>query len=458
VPVSEPEPVASWLFDRMGHTAEAGDPPALVWNDAATTYRELLARKDAWLSELDGLGVGAGDVVVVEGGFSPGAVALLLALIVRGAIAVPLTPLSRVHKDAFVAIAEARCSFTFDDADGWTLARHERPVTNALLQKLIARRHPGLVIFSSGSTGKHKAVLHDFVSLLDKFRRPGQPKSTLTFLLFDHIGGMDTLFNTLSNGGTMVTTPSRDPDVVCRAIATHRVHTLPTSPTFLNLLLVSGAWQGHDLSSLQVVAYGTESMPESLLKRVSEAFPHVKLVQTFGMSELGVLRARSREKGSLWIKFSGEGFETKVVDGVLWARTPAAMMGYLNAPDLFDADGWLNTEDAVEVDGEYVRILGRVTDLINVGGRKVYPAEVENVLLEMDNVRDVAVYAEPSPLIGQLVAARINLAVPEPLDVFKRRLRAFCRDRLPSYKVPARIELTDKEQFGVRLKKMRRAP
>ena len=296
------------------------------------------------------------------------------------------------------------------------------------------------------------------MSLLDKFRRPGQPKSTLTFLLFDHIGGMDTLFNTLSNGGTMVTTPSRDPDVVCRAIATHRVHTLPTSPTFLNLLLVSGAWQGHDLSSLQVVAYGTESMPESLLKRVSEAFPHVKLVQTFGMSELGVLRARSREKGSLWIKFSGEGFETKVVDGVLWARTPAAMMGYLNAPDLFDADGWLNTEDAVEVDGEYVRILGRVTDLINVGGRKVYPAEVENVLLEMDNVRDVAVYAEPSPLIGQLVAARINLAVPEPLDVFKRRLRAFCRDRLPSYKVPARIELTDKEQFGVRLKKMRRAP
>ena len=133
----------------------------------------------------------------------------------------------------------------------------------------------------------------------------------MTFLLFDHIGGMDTLFGTLANGGTMVTTPSRDPDTVCRAIAAHRVHTLPTSPTFLNLLLISEAWRNHDLSSLKVIAYGTEAMPESVLKRLGEAFPGVELVQTYGLSELGVLRTRSRDGGSLWMKFSGEGFETR---------------------------------------------------------------------------------------------------------------------------------------------------
>jgi acyl-CoA synthetase (AMP-forming)/AMP-acid ligase II len=157
------------------------------------------------------------------------------------------------------------------------------------------------------------------------------------------------------------------------------------------------------------------------------------------------------------MKFSGEGFETKIVDGILWVRTPTAMMGYLNAPDLFDAEGWLNTQDAVEVDGEYLRILGRASDLINVGGLKVYPAEVEDVLMQMENVRDVAVYGERNALTGQIVAARFNLHAPEDVGAFKRRLRAFCKDRLAPYKIPMRVEITDKEQFGARFKKMRRA-
>jgi acyl-CoA synthetase (AMP-forming)/AMP-acid ligase II len=443
---------ASWLFERMESWR---DEPALVWSDKVSTYGDLLDRMAFWEGELERAGIGAGSVVLEEATFSPNAIGAVLAMIRRRAIAVPVTPLSRVHRDKFGEIAEAQHSLLFDDADGWTLTKHDRPVTNALTQKLLGRDHPGLVIFSSGSTGNHKAVLHDFVALLEKFRRPGIKKSTLTFLLFDHIGGMDTMFNTFANGGTIVIPTSRDPDVVCRTIAAHKVHTLPASPTFLNLLLISDAWRQHDLSSLQLIAYGTESMPAEVLKRLGEAFPDVKLLQTYGLSEMGVLRTRSRDSGSLWIKFSGEGFETKIVDGVLWLRTPSAMMGYLNAPDLFDEEGWLNTQDAVEVDGDYLRILGRVSDLINVGGQKVYPAEVESVLLQMDNVRDVAVFGEKSPLTGQFVAARVNLIEAEPLNDFKKRLRTFCRDKLASYKIPARIEITDRDQFGVRMKKMR---
>jgi acyl-CoA synthetase (AMP-forming)/AMP-acid ligase II len=93
--------------------------------------------------------------------------------------------------------------------------------------------------------------------------------------------------------------------------------------------------------------------------------------------------------------------------------------------------------------------------LINVGGRKVYPAEVEAVLLQCPNVRDAAVFGETNPITGQAVSARVNLVEPEPLDVFKKRLRTFCKDKLPPFKVPARIELTDREQFGARLKKLR---
>jgi acyl-CoA synthetase (AMP-forming)/AMP-acid ligase II len=437
--------------------AERRDDPAIVWNDRTYSYGDLLAQIAGWRDELARRGVGAGSVVLIDGGFSPGACGLLLALIEAGAVAVPLTPQVRVHRARFEEIAEVQLAVDFGDDDSWTIARHSRQVTNELTQKLIARGHPGLVIFSSGSTGNHKAVLHDFAALLEKFRKPRQRKCTLTFLLFDHIGGIDTLMNTLSSGGTVATVAAREPELVCRAIERHKVHTLPTSPTFLNLLLLSEAYKGHDLSSLQVIAYGTEPMPESTLQRLREVFPQVSLVQTYGMSELGVLRSRSKDSGSLWITFSGDGFETKIVDGILWVRTPTAMLGYLNAPDLFDAEGWLNTQDAVEVDGEYLRILGRASDLINVGGQKVYPAEVEDVLMQMENVADVAVFGERNALTGQIVAARFNLRETEDLGEFKRRLRAFCKGRLAPYKIPLRVEITDREQFGARFKKMRRA-
>lgn len=446
--------ITPWLFERI---TAWGDSPALVWNDSVTSYTELSKLADVWQARFQTHGLASGQVVALEGSFSPNACAALIALVRLGAIVAPLTPLMRAHRDKFLDIAEARLLVEFDDSDAFTIVDFARVVSNAVTQKLIARGNPGLIIFSSGSTGNPKAILHDFSSLLEKFHKVRQKKTTLTFLLFDHIGGIDTLFNTLASGGTVVTVPNRDPETVSKAIEKYRVHTLPASPTFLNLWLISGLFEQYDCSSLKVVAYGTEPMPPSTLKKLHEVLPQVSLVQTYGMSELGVLRSRSRDSESLWIKFSGEGFQTKIVDGILWVKADAAMIGYLNAPDLFDAEGWLNTQDAVEVDGEYLRILGRASDLINVGGQKVYPAEVENVLLQMDNVQEVAVFGKPHPMMGQIVAARFNLKTPEPLADFKRRMGAFCKERLAAYQVPRLVELSDDDQYGSRFKKLRNA-
>src|SRR5262249_37909483 len=158
------------------------------------------------------------------------------------------------------------------------------------------------------------------------------------FLLLDHIGGINTLFHGLATGGTIVTTRDRSPEAICRTIARHRVEVLPTSPTFLNLPLLSGEYQRHDLSSLRLITYGPELMPASTLERLHELFPNVRFQQTYGLSELGILRSKSREDGSLWVKVGGEGYETKVVDGVLWIKAQSAMLGYLNADNPFDAD------------------------------------------------------------------------------------------------------------------------
>jgi len=210
------------------------------------------------------------------------------------------------------------------------------------------------------------------------------------------------------------------------------------------------------LSSLKRITYGTEVMPQSTLDRVIKAFPGVSLQQTYGLSEVGVLRSKSRSDGSIWVRIGGDGFQTKIVNNVLWIKSEFAMIGYLNAPSEFDADGWFNTQDQVEVDGEYFRILGRVTDLINVGGQKVYPAEVESVILDMENVHDVAVFGESHVMLGQIVVAKIVLEQPEVLDSVKKRVRLACMAKLASFKVPAKVVLTEDVLHSARQKKIRR--
>jgi long-chain acyl-CoA synthetase len=206
---------------------------------------------------------------------------------------------------------------------------------------------------------------------------------------------------------------------------------------------------------LKLVTYGTEPMPEATLARAREAMPWVDFQQTYGLTEIGILRSKSRPDGSLWVKLGGEGYETKIKDQRLWVRAASAMLGYLNAPSPFDAEGFLDTGDLVEVDGEWLRILGRQDDRINVGGEKVHPTEVENVLLQMPNVVDAVVFGQPHPLMGQIVAARLSLASPEAPAAVKARVRAFCGTRLAGYKVPLKVAVAD-TLHSARFKRMRR--
>jgi long-chain acyl-CoA synthetase len=442
----------SWLLERM---AETPGKPALVWREQKCTYAELLALVDASKQELQASGIGAGSVVCLEADYSPGAVGLFLALADSNAILVPLTASAAAHRSEFLEVAEVEACLIFDDRDGMRIERRPVKAANPLTRSLIDAGLPGLVLFSSGSTGKSKAALHNLDPLLQKFQVRRPALVTITFLLLDHIGGINTLFHVLSNNGCVVTVQNRDPESVCRAIQDHGVELLPTSPTFLNLLLMSGAWERYDMSSLKRITYGTEVMPESTLERMRRAFPHVQLQQTYGLSELGILRSKSRDSESLWVKVGGEGFETRIVDGTLWIRAASAMLGYLNAPSPFDAEGWMNTQDQVEVEGEYIRILGRQTDIINVGGQKVYPAEVESVLMQAPNIVDATAYGEPNPIMGNVVTVQVRLASPEDPAALRRRLRDFCRLHLASFKVPAKFEAVTDETVSGRFKKIR---
>lgn len=444
---------AGFLLERFGRNA-ARD--AVVWHGRAWSYGRLLEMTEDWRRRLDAASLQAGSVVSIEADFSPNAVALLLALVERRCIVVPLTRSVEGKKPEFRDIAAVERIVSIGEGDEAAIESWPATGTPPLIETLKREGRPGLVLFSSGSSGKSKAAVHDFTAILEKFKVPRPAFRTIAFLLFDHIGGLNTLLHTLSNGGCVVTVRERSPEAVCEAIERHRVELLPTSPTFINLLLLSRAYERYDLSSLRVVTYGTEVMPESTLAAFRRRFPSVDLQQTYGLSEIGIMRTKSKSPDSLWMKVGGEGYETRIVDGMLEVRARSAMRGYLNAPSPFTEDGWFRTGDAVETDGEYIRILGRASELINVGGEKVYPAEVESVLQTMDGVADVAVTGEANPIMGQIVKARVRIVTGESLGEFRTRMYRFCRGKLAKYKIPQKVEFASAGFHGGRFKKMRR--
>jgi long-chain acyl-CoA synthetase len=440
-----------WLLGRIG---QPGDRDAILYGEERLSYARLHARITEWFAVLDKNGVRPGSVVGIRSESSVDACALLLSLVFNGSVAVPLTS-GREDPTWYFQTARAAHAITAGNAGEWSWSQLRPDEPPPLLRALQQRGDGGLVVFSSGTTGVPKAGLFDFETLIKRYREPRRGHRTLLFLKLDHLGGIHTMLHTLANGGTVIITEDRRPEPVCVAIERHRVELLPTTPTFLRMLAMSGVHQCYDLGSLKLITYGTEPMPASTLRALTTLFPNVRFKQTYGLSELGVLPTRSPDSNSLWLQIGGRGCETRVVDNVLWIRSETAMLGYLNASNPFDEGGWYNTEDAVDVDGSCLRILGRLSELINVGGQKVYPAEVENVLLDLDNICEATVWGRPNAVTGQVVAARLTLARPEDHETLERRVHRFCRGRLEPYKIPLHIEIIDGDHHGKRFKKIR---
>ena len=182
----------------------------------------------------------------------------------------------------------------------------------------------------------------------------------------------------------------------------------------------------------------------------ASCFPKVDFRQTFGMSELGILRVKSEARNSLFMKIGGEGVETRVVNNVLQIRSPNRMLGYLNAPSPFDSEGWYDTKDVVEEKNGFYKIVGRVSDIINVGGLKFMASEVERVALEFPNVSLVSAYSRRNPITGEHVELKVQPLKENLVD--KDALMSYLKSKLQPHMVPKRIIIED-VSVGHRFKK-----
>jgi long-chain acyl-CoA synthetase len=440
------------VFQRLAARADQ----ALLWTpEGETRTSEILELAQKHEAALSKAGVEAGSICAFVGDYDKNTVSLFLALAAKRAIAVPFTEGTSKERDLLAS--EAGVQFWIDPVH-FTVSPvlQKALVPNALVRSLISAGHPGLVVFTSGSTGKPKAILHDVDRVAAKFMTPRPARRMIMFLLMDHFGGFNTLMSVLANDGVGVCPAARTPLAVCEAIAGGKADLLPTTPTFLGMLIASGLLKEHDLTSINLVTYGAEPMPQTTLKRMRELLPSAEFKQTYGLSELGVLRSASPDQDSLWLKIGGPGFETRLVDGTLHIRSASNMLGYLNAPNPIDSEGWMNTGDLVEERDGLIRFLGRKSEVINVGGQKVLPTEIEDVLLEADLVVGAAVHSVPHALLGRAIVARIALARPEDLKALTDRLRNHCRERLQKYKIPMRFEIVEAQTLATaRAKKNR---
>ena len=447
----------NWMLDKIH---QFGDKTAFVYDNQPCSYLDLNTNIREWQEKINTIGLKSGEVVAVVGDFNPHLAALMICLLANNNIVVPLTNETQSKHDRFFDLANIEWCFEMDSYNQeWKHRKVEASSVHQLIKQLKEEKNSGLVLFTSGTTGESKGVVLNAVSILQRYEHAKVDEkkslSCIVFLKLDHIGGLNTLFSIIFSGGTAIFIKERIPKIVCEAISEHQVELLPTTPTFLNMMMISGAIDSYDMSSLKVITYGTEPMPASTLRAVSEIFPKVKLKQTYGLTELGIFSTRSKSSDSGWLEIGGVGVETRVVEGVLEIKTESCMLGYLNAPSPFTEDGFYITGDRVEVDGSYFRILGRDCEIINVGGEKVYPAEVESILLEMPNVKEVLVTGKSNPIMGSIVCASFVLNSDESKLELVNRIHTFCKGRIESFKIPKIVLISKNSFMSARLKKAR---
>jgi acyl-CoA synthetase (AMP-forming)/AMP-acid ligase II len=300
---------------------------------------------------------------------------------------------------------------------------------------------PEVTVATSGTSGPPKLVDHSWDSLLAAARLAEHWHGLGWLLVYDATrwAGIQVWLQALLTGGRLIVPASRDPDVVARALADEQVAILPATPTLLRRLLSSAdpALLAKAAGSLDRITLGGEAADGPLLQQATATFPKAKITQVYATTELGeVYRVADGRAGfpAAWLgkALPGGGRISIRRDGELLVR-------------LSRDTAEVGTGDLVERRGDRYEFTGRRSDVIVVGGAKVYPKRVEEVIRSVAGVVEARIYGLPSPITGELVAGEIVLSDPLPEGQSPEAVRAAvlstCRERLEPHSVPRVLDI-----------------
>lgn len=383
------------------------------------------------------------DRVLIYSDYTFHSISLLISLSDLNVNIIPLGKTTESEYQEKVESVNPHLILSFNDNNKLIIRKPKLiPIKEDIFNDVINNGDTGIILFSSGTTGKPKVMIQNLTKIISSIKIPRRQKSLkfIILLMFDHIGGINTLFNCLINGSPFIIPQNRSPSLVISLIKKYKVNILPTTPTFLNLLMIDESFDSSKLKSLKLITYGTERMSEVILNKLNLNLPKVKLLQTFGTSETGIIKTQSKSSNSLFFKIIDDEKEYKIIGDELYLRSKTQVNGYINHnSDSFLNDGWYATGDIVETDNDgYIKIIGRKNKIINVGGLKVLPKEIEDVINLVDGVDGSTVFSEPNNIVGNIVCAKIFTQLENTKEL-KLEIKSVCRKNLDKYKVPVKL-------------------
>lgn len=312
------------------------------------------------------------------------------------------------------------------------------------------------VLFTSGTTGIPKLVVHTLETLvgpIDRVRSLGAHSVWSTFYDIRRYGGLQILLRSLVAGGSMVLSSSWETPVeILRRLAGESVTHISGTPSHWRLALMSGA---QHMIAPRYVRMSGEVADQAIITALRATYPNAIVSHAFAATEAGLVFDVDDGLAGFPARFvePGQGAVTLRVDGgSLRVRSTRVARRYLGTdmPPLIDANGFVDTGDMVALRGDRYYFAGRREGIINIGGQKVHPEEVEAVINQHPKVRMSLVKARPSPIIGAIVVADVMPRSAtgasaghafEDVDGLASEVLQMCRDTLPPHKVPASVRI-----------------
>ena len=322
------------------------------------------------------------------------------------------------------------------------------------------------VLVTSGTTGIPKMVVHNLASLVAPLRAPSPADGATvwgTFYDIRRYGGLQIYLRALRSGASLVLSNSGEKvaDHIAR-LAQHKVTHLSGTPSHWRRALMNPAI---GKISPRYVRLSGEIADQAILDALHATFPQAVIGHAYASTEAGVAFDVNDGRAGFpatYLTGTRDGVEMRIIDGSLRIRSPANASAYLGAAKpLAGADGFVDTGDIVEQHGDRCYFAGRKGGIINIGGLKVHPEEVEAVINRHPRVRMSLVRGKQSPITGSIVVADVVLSAGQQLDgarqiEVKNDILKFCSDALPRHKVPASISFVPRLAVGGTGKLIRR--
>ncbi|MBO8156213.1 MAG: fatty acid--CoA ligase family protein [Bacillaceae bacterium] len=503
------------LSDQLSLTAKDNlTKTALYFQGKETTYQELEGAITKFAASLKELGFQKGDHLALVVGNTPHFVIGLYGALRLGATVIPINPIytpdeltyiinngdvkgiitldilmekfekmdSDLSKVEHYIIAETNPDLQFDHSPlSPKLKSFTQLVQDGNLdfeRPVIDDEDVAVILYTSGTTGKPKGAMLTHKNLYSNAKDVSnylaitpEDRVIATLPMF-HVFCLTVALNApLISGGTVLVVPKFSPEAVFSLAREQRATVFAGVPTMYNYLLQYPEGKPSDFESIRLCVSGGASMPVALLENFEKKFS-CQISEGYGLSEASPVTCfnpldRPRKAGSIGMSIVN--VENKVVDengeevpvgevGELIVKGPNVMKGYYKMPEETAAtlkDGWLYTGDMARKDEEgYFYIVDRKKDMILVGGYNVYPREVEEVLYGHPDVAEAAVVGVPDPNTGEAVAAFV---VAKHDRLTEEELKAYCKEHLAKYKIPASITFMEELPKNTTGKILRRA-